>query len=158
MEKLFKSKGLKLSDQENNTLDLLNAYIDLEKNEILGSDFNLIFDKNLFSNPENDPRLKGRYILTNKDETIMKKSTFTTCKNIKGKCPVWSISAEEVNHKKEKKRIEYKNAWLEVYECLLHIFLIFHPDPTVKDNLVFLFQFINTQNLAFQQRSLLFSN
>ena len=153
-KKLFKSKGLKLSDQENNTLDLLNAYIDLEKNEILGSDFNLIFDKNLFSNPENDPRLKGRYILTNKDETIMKKSTFTTCKNIKGKCPVWSISAEEVNHKKEKKRIEYKNAWLEVYDMPIAYFpYFFHPDPTVKRQSGFLFpEFINTQNLGFSTK------
>ena len=72
-----------MSDQENNTLDLLNAYIDLEKNEILGSDFNLIFDKNLFSNPENDPRLKGRYILTNKDETIMKKVPLLLVKILK---------------------------------------------------------------------------
>ena len=33
----------------------------------------------------------------------MKKSKFTTCKNTKGKCPAWSISADEVSHKKEKK-------------------------------------------------------
>ena len=46
----------------------------------------------------------------------MKKSKFTTCKNTKGKCPAWSISADEVSHKKEKKRIEYKKAWLEVYD------------------------------------------
>ena len=149
-----------MSDQEN-TLDLLNAYIDLEKNEILGSDFNLIFDKNLFSNPENDPRLKGRYILTNKDETIMKKSTFTTCKNIKGKCPVWSISAEEVNHKKEKKRIEYKNAWLEVYDMPIAYFpYFFHPDPTVKRQSGFSFSRIHKYSKLrlFNKDPILFSN
>ena len=48
----------------------------------------------------------------------MKKSSFTTCKNIDGKCPAWSISANEVNHLKEKKIIEYKNAWLGITICL----------------------------------------
>ena len=36
-------------------------------------------------------------------ETTMRKSSFTTCKNIEGKCPAWSISADEVTHKRDKK-------------------------------------------------------
>ena len=60
-------------------------------------------DRTIFGNPDNDPRMFGRYILSNKSETKMKKSTFTTCKNVPGKCPSWSISADEIIHKNEKK-------------------------------------------------------
>ena len=43
----------------------------------------------------------------------MKKSKFTTCKKIDDKCPPWSISADESNHDKKKKQLNYKNAWLK---------------------------------------------
>ena len=93
----------------------------------------------------------GRYILSNKSETKMKKSTFTTCKNVPGKCPSWAISADELIHKKEKQRIEYKNAWLEIYDVPVVYFpYFFHPDPTVERQSGFLFpQFLNSSNLGF---------
>ncbi len=149
--KILKSKNIEFIDEQNNSLKLINAYVDLKSNEIIGSDFNLNFDKNLFNNPENDPRLKGRYILTNKNETVMKKSSFTTCKERDGKCPAWSISAEEVKHQKGKKRIEYKNAWLKIYDAPVAYFpYFFHPDPTVKRQSGFLFpEFVNAKNLGF---------
>ena len=149
--KILKSKNIEFIDEQNNSLKLINAYIDLKSNEIIGSDFNLNFDKNLFNNPENDPRLTGRYILTNKNETVMKKSSFTTCKERDGKCPAWSISAEEVKHQKGKKRIEYKNAWLKIYDAPVAYFpYFFHPDPTVKRQSGFLFpEFVNAKNLGF---------
>ena len=148
---IFKAEKIKLFDKENNILELLNGYFDINSNELVGSDFNLKFNKNFFGNPENDPRLVGRYIITNKSETTMKKSRFTTCKNVKGKCPAWSISADEVSHKKNKKRIEYKKAWLEVYDVPIAYFpYFFHPDPTVERQSGFLFpQFINSSNLGF---------
>ena len=148
---IFKAEKIKLSDEENNILELKNGFVDLKSNELVGSDFNLNFNKNVFGNPENDPRLVGRYIITNKSVTTMKKSSFTTCKNVKGKCPSWSISADEVTHKKEKKRIEYKNAWLEIYDVPVAYFpYFFHPDPTVERQSGFLFpQFINSSNLGF---------
>ncbi len=150
-KKIVKSKNIEFIDEQNNSLKLINAYIDLNSSEIIGSDFNLKFDKNLFNNPENDPRLTGRYILTNKNETVMKKSSFTTCKDVDGKCPAWSISAEEVKHQKDKKRIEYKNAWLEIYDTPVAYFpYFFHPDPTVKRQSGFLFpEFVNAKNLGF---------
>mgnify|MGYP001231334825 CR=1 FL=1 len=153
-KKILKSKNIEFIDEQNNSLKLINAYIDLKSNEIIGSDFNLKFHKNLFNNSENDPRLTGRYILTNKKETIMKKSSFTTCKDIDGKCPAWSISADQVKHKKEKKRIEYKNAWLEIYDTPVAYFpYFFHPDPTVKRQSGFLFpEFVNTKNLGFSNQ------
>ena len=150
-EKILKAQYLKLKDTEKNELELKNGYVDLKTNELIGSDFNFIFNKETFGNSDNDPRLVGRYIITNKSKTSMKKSSFTTCKNIKGKCPAWSISAEEVNHLKEKKRIEYKNTWLKIYDVPVAYFpYFFHPDPEVERQSGFLFpQFINSSNLGF---------
>ena len=150
-EKIFKSKNLKLTDTQGNILELNNGYVDLNSEEIIGSDYIIKFKNNLFGNIENDPRLIGRYILTNEKETKMKKSSFTTCKNIEGKCPAWSISADEVVHSKEEKRISYKNAWLEIYDTPVAYFPYFyHPDPSVERQSGFLFpQFINSSNLGF---------
>ena len=138
-------------DKDNNQLELNNGYVDLNSNELIGSDFNLNFNKETFGNVENDPRLIGRYILVNQSEKTMKKSKFTTCKNKSGKCPAWSISANEVKHKKDKKRIEYKKAWLEIYDVPIAYFpYFFHPDPTVERQSGFLFpDFINSSNLGF---------
>ena len=113
-EKIFKSKNLKLTDTQGNILELNNGYVDLNSEEIIGSDYIIKFKNNLFGNIENDPRLIGRYILTNEKETKMKKSSFTTCKNI-GKCPAWSISADEVVHSKEEKEFHIKML-LEIYD------------------------------------------
>ena len=43
------------------------------------------------------------------------------------------MSAEKINHNKEKKQISYKNAWLKIYDQpILYFPKFFHPDPTVK--------------------------
>ena len=148
---ILKAEEITLSDIDSNNLKMQNAYFDLESNELIGSDFIFKLNKNIFGNQENDPRLIGRYLSKNKNELIMKKSSFTTCKNVPGKCPAWSISANEVIHKKDKKRIEYKNAWLKIYDTPVAYFpYFFHPDPTVKRQSGFLFpQFINSSNLGF---------
>ena len=153
-ENIFKAKEINLIDNENNSLLLKNGYVDLKSNELIGSDFNLKMNKGIFGNSENDPRLVGRYIITNKSETLMKKSKFTTCKEKPGKCPSWSISANEVSHKKKKQRIEYKNAWLEIYDVPVAYFpYFFHPDPTVERQSGFLFpEFINSSNLGFSSQ------
>ena len=150
-DKIVKSKNLKLLDTEGNLLKVTNGYVNLNSKEIIGSDYSFEFENGLLGNKENNPRLIGRYILTNQNETQMKKSSFTTCKKIDGKCPAWSISADEVSHQKEKKRISYKNAWLKVYDKPIAYFpYFFHPDPTVDRQSGFLFpQFINSSNLGF---------
>ena len=150
-QEIFKAEKIELSDKENNLLNLEQGYVDLKKSELIGSDFIFKFNKNIFGNSENDPRLIGRYIITDLSETNMKKSSYTTCKNIDGKCPAWSISADEVTHEKEKKRLKYKNAWLEMYDIPVAYFPYFHhPDPTVKRQSGFLFpQFNNSSNLGF---------
>ncbi len=150
-KKIFKSKNLEMTDKEENILKFKNGIVNFDLNEIVGSDFIFTFNKNSFGNYENDPRLIGRYLISNKSKTTMKKSIFTTCKKINGKCPAWSISADEIVHKNEKKRIEYKNAWLKIYDTPVAYFpYFFHPDPTVKRQSGFLFpQFNNNNNLGF---------
>ncbi len=150
-DKIFKADKIKFVDAENNTLSLNNGFINLKLREIIGSDFIFKFNNKLFGNKENEPRIIGRYVATDKSETKMKKSIFTTCKKIEGKCPAWSISADEVVHNKERKRIEYKNAWLDIYDVPVAYFpYFFHPDPSVKRQSGFLFpQFINSSNLGF---------
>ena len=75
--KIFKAKKIELSDKENNSLFVENGFVNIKTNELVGSDFNLELNKNIFGNSENDPRLIGRYIITDKSNTIMKKSKFT---------------------------------------------------------------------------------
>ena len=38
----------------------------------------------------------------------MKKVLFTTCKKEDGKCPAWSMSADEVKHSSEKRELSTK--------------------------------------------------
>ena len=132
-EDILSSKNLNLKDSENNSLFLKEAIVDLNKNEIIGKNIHIDFDNSLFSNSENEPRLKGNSIVTNENETAVYKGVFTTCKRNKKNCPPWKIYADKVTHKKNKKLIEYKNAWLAIYnKPILYVPYFFHPDPTVK--------------------------
>ena len=81
-EKIFKAQKIKLTDSENNFLNLNNGFVDLKTNELVGSDFNLIFNKETFGNVENDPRLIGRYIISNKATTSMKKVNLLLAKKL----------------------------------------------------------------------------
>ena len=108
----------------------------------------MIFDNSLFGNKKNEPRLKGRSLISNENESIIYKGSFTTCKKNKDKCPPWTILAEEVRHKKVEKIIEYRNAWLKIYDKPVVYFPYFkHPDPTVDRQSGFLApSFINSSN------------
>ena len=83
----------------------------------------------MIKDSENEPRLKGRSLVSNETNTIIKKGTFTFCK----KCHIWEMSADEINHDKQKKTIYYKHASLKIYDKKVFYFpKFFHPDPTVK--------------------------
>ena len=111
-----------------------DALINLETNELQGKDLEVNFNNNTFGNSENEPRLKGNKALSNKNETIVSKGSFTTCKKSpNNKCPPWLIEAKEARHDKIKKIIYYKNAWLKIYDVpVLYFPTFFHPDPTVE--------------------------
>ena len=148
-DKLFKGRKVKLSDFEKNFYNFDTAIIDFSKNQIIADNVNIDFNKNTFGNPLNDPRLKGNYFFSDKKNSIIKKGVFTTCKK-NDDCPPWQIKAKEINHDKEKKIINYKHAWLEIYDKpIIYFPKFFHPDPSVKRQSGFLMpQMIDSSSLG----------
>ena len=135
-DKMIKLSNLKVFDADNNTFVVDIAFLDLKKNELTAKDIGINFK--ISKNSENEPRLKGRSLINNEKETVVKKGTFTFCKK-REKCPPWEMGAEEIVHDKEKKIIKYKNANLRIYDKKVFYFpKFFHPDPTVKRQTGFL--------------------
>ncbi len=128
-DKIIKLIELKVLDFNNNTYEIKMAFLDLERKELVAKDVGLNFK--ISENSENEPRLKGRSLISNNENTIIKKGTFTFCKKRK-ECPPWEMSAEEIKHDKQRKTIYYKNASLKIYDKKVFYFpKFFHPDPTV---------------------------
>ncbi len=136
INKVVKLDNAKMSDKDKNTFELEIAYLDLNKKEILAKDIGLNFK--ISENSENEPRLKGRSLISNEKNTIVKKGSFTFCKK-REKCPPWEMNADEIRHDKIKKIIFYKDASLKIYDNKIFYFpRFFHPDPTVKRQTGFL--------------------
>ena len=132
-ERLLKIKSVKMIDEINNKYFFKNALINFENNEIIADGIKIDFYKTSFGDENNDPRLRGNYLFSNNNQSIIKKGVFTTCKKDKDKCPPWQFKAHEIKHDKLKKTIYYKNAWLEIYDKpIIYFPKFFHPDPTVK--------------------------
>ncbi len=135
-DRIIRLANTKVTDLNKNTFDLEIAYLDLNKKEIVAKDIGLNF--RISENSENEPRLKGRSLVSDKKNTIVKKGTFTFCKK-REKCPPWELSADEIRHDKTKKIIYYKDASLKIYDKKIFYFpKFFHPDPTVKRQTGFL--------------------
>ena len=129
---LIKAKNVLIEDKQGNKTKTENFIGNLNSEEYYGKDVKIDFAKNLFGNTKNDPRLHGNTISSTKKESKISKGVFTTCKK-NDNCPPWQLSAKEIIHDKDKKIINYKNAWLEVYEKPVFYFpKFFHPDPSVK--------------------------
>ncbi len=111
-----------------------SAIIDMKRQKFTGKDTKIEIHKSIFNNPENDPRLVGVSSSGNKNLTTINKGVFTSCKKREnGKCPPWSISANQIKHDNQKKQIIYKDAFLNVYDLpVLYFPKFFHPDPSVK--------------------------
>ena len=128
--KIIKLVTVKVLDINENRFILDMAFLDLNKNELIAKDINLNFKPS--DETENEPRLKGRSLVSNENITLVEKGTFTLCKKRKG-CPPWEMSADKIKHDKQKKTINYKNASLKIYDKKVFYFpKFFHPDPTVK--------------------------
>ena len=147
--RLLKGKRVKLLDLEKNFYKFESAIVDFTKNKIIADNVSIDFNKNIFGNPLNDPRLKGNYFFNDGKNSIIKKGVFTTCKKNEN-CPPWQIKAKEIKHDKEKKIINYKHAWLEIYDKpIIYFPKFFHPDPTVKRQSGFLMpQVIDSSSLG----------
>ena len=148
-DKLIKGKKVKLLDLEKNFYNFDSAILDFSKNKLIADNVNIDFNKSIFGNPLNDPRLKGNYFFSDGKKSIIKKGVFTTCKK-NDDCPPWQIKAGEISHDKEKKVINYKDAWLEIYDTpVIYFPKFFHPDPTVKRQSGFLMpQIIDSSSLG----------
>ena len=110
-----------------------NAIVNFQNNEIIADGVKIDFSKRSFGNQENDPRLRGNFLYSDNNQSLIKKGVFTTCKKREDKCPPWQFKAQEIKHDKSKKTIYYKNAWLEIYDKPVIYFPRFvHPDPTGK--------------------------
>ena len=131
--KLLKIDTVNMTDNISNKYFFQNAIVDFKNNEIIGDDVKVDFFKSSFGNMENDPRLRGNYLYSDNNISVIKKGVFTTCKKNKDECPPWQFKAQEIKHNKTKKTIYYKNAWLEIYDKpIIYFPRFFHPDPTVK--------------------------
>ena len=99
-DRIIKLSNLEVLDVNKNIFKIELAFLDLEKRELIAKDVGLNFK--ISDNSENEPRLKGRSLISNDENTIVKKGTFTFCKK-REKCPPWEMSAEEIKHDKKKK-------------------------------------------------------
>ena len=86
---------------------LNNFFGDLKNEEFHGKDLKLKFNQSMFNNPENEPRLYGNKISSDKNFSKISKGIFTTCKKRDG-CPPWQLSAEKILHDKKNKIIKKK--------------------------------------------------
>ena len=142
----IRGKNIKFTDIQQNKYLIDDAMVNLKKNEVAGKDLEIDFQNSTFGNNENEPRLKGNKIYSNKNITTVSKGIFTTCKKT-DKCPPWKIQAKEVKHDKIKKTISYKDAWLSLYDKpVIYFPKFFHPDPTVKRQSGFLIPKLSETN------------
>ncbi len=117
---------------------LSSAIIDLKSRNFVAKDTEILVHKNIFDEPDNDPRIKGVSSSKTDEITKVNKAVFTSCKRDEN-CPPWAIQADEIIHDKKKKQLSYKNAILRVYDIPVMYFpKFFHPDPTVKKQSGFL--------------------
>ena len=146
---ILKVKDLVFKDKENNISNIKLAFINTKTNKLLGKDIKIDLDNKSF-NKDNDPRLLGKKLVYDNENEIseISKGIFTVCKK-SDKCPPWQISAEEIKHDKKKKVINYKNALLRIYDMPVFYFpKFFHPDPTVKRKSGFLVPSIQSSSTS----------
>ena len=125
-----------------------DGFIDLKNQDFKTGDTKIKFNKNIFGNNENDPRLYAISAVKKGNITELNKAVFTSCK-INDNCPPWNLSAEKITHDKNKKILLYDNAILKIYNLpVLYFPKFFHPDPTVVRQSGFLAPFINKSNIT----------
>ena len=128
-DNLIKISNSKIIDVQNNIYYIEKAYLNLSTSRLIGKDMLIDFNN---TTTNNEPRLSGKTVSSDKDKTIVKKGIFTTCKR-NDDCPPWEFLAKKITHDKKKKTINYENAWLKIYDKpVLYFPKFFHPDPSVK--------------------------
>ena len=142
---LLKVINLKLQDRNMNIVKSKVAFINTKSGKLFGKDINVNFDSSSFEK-QNEPRLKANSMVIDENFTNLTKGVFTTCKK-RDNCPPWELRSEKIQHDKKKKIINYKNAFLRIYDIPVMYFpKFFHPDPTVKRQSGFLIPTIKNSN------------
>jgi len=135
--------GLPKSD----TMYFSGAHINFKEKSFIAENTKVKVHKDVFDDTNNDPRIVGVSAKGKNDITRIKKGLFTSC-GINEKCPPWSVQAEEIIHDKNKKQIEYKNAFIKIYDWpVFYLPKFFHPDPTVKRQSGFLKPQLNNSSI-----------
>jgi LPS-assembly protein len=131
-DKIIRVQNVVHTDNKKNIYKFKDAMINLDSKEILVKEISGdLYNENSI-NLKNQPRFKANSAEINENIKIFNKAIFTNCKK-RDKCPPWVMSAETITHDVEKQTINYKNAWLKVYDYPVFYFpKFFHPDPTVK--------------------------
>ena len=101
--KILNGKNFYLKDLDNNNYYLKTVDLNLNNYNFSGEELYVDFNNSLFGNKENEPRLTGKKISDNKNESNIYKGTFTTCKKNDKNCPPWLIKADHIKHNKNKK-------------------------------------------------------
>ena len=136
-QEILKGENIEVSTNRsektnNDNYFIKKGFFNLKDNKFLAKDISAILHKDLFGNNENDPRIVAVSAVGDGPVTYFEKGVFTSCKKT-DKCPPWKISAEKIEHNKNKQQIIYKNAWLEIYDFpVIYFPKFFHPDPSVK--------------------------
>ena len=99
-DKLIKLGNAKIIDIEKNHYKLDKSFLNLKSKKLLGKDISIDFSNKSFQK-ENEPRLKGATIVSNRTDSVISKGVFTTCKK-NDTCPPWQMSAEKITHNKKK--------------------------------------------------------
>ena len=99
--KIFKSK---ITDIQNNVYHIENAFLNPITNKLIGKDILIDFNK-LAEN--NEPRMSGKTVSSDKDKTIIEKGVFTTCKR-NDDCPPWEFLAKKLPTIRKKKLLIMK--------------------------------------------------
>ena len=153
-KELLKAKNLEIifdnsvEKIKSDNLFFKDSFFNLKENSYLASDTFIKLRKDSFNNEENDPRLYGSSSSSINGITKINKGIFTSCKVREDKCPPWSIKSKRIIHDKNKKRIEYDNAFFRIYDVpVLYFPKFFHPDPTVKRQSGFLKPKVNKSEI-----------
>ena len=99
-QKLLKINSVEMTDVIDNKYYFQNAIVNFQNNEIIADGVKIDFSKRSFGNQENDPRLRGNFLYSNNNQSLIKKGVFTTCKIREDKCPPWQFKAQEIKHDK----------------------------------------------------------
>ncbi len=146
---VLKANDIKFIDNKKNKYFLKKGFLKTKENVLIGKDIKINLRNDTFGQPDNDPKLKGNSVVYENNKTLIKKGIFTSCKD-NNECPPWAITSKEIIHDKDKKEIQYKNAWLKIYNIpVLYFPRFFHPDPTVDRKSGFLMPaFSDSKNLG----------